>query len=192
MRLGPSFSALLCTALAACETIAPYAPPASYYGYTGHAMYNARELGSVREHGPVPVIVRGSPFPGVAPDALARTIAPMIAGANGGAPLQYTADRSSTRVVDHVVVIAYGHVTGGPAALCANPDAALTPSAASPLHAEAAFCIGPTRVTEIQGDLRASPRAVDDPVFRDFTRGLMRNLMPPYNWNLGPCRPGDC
>jgi hypothetical protein len=174
-------------ALAGCDTL----PAASYHGYAGHAMYNARQLGAVREQGPVLVVVRSSPFAGVAPEALARTMAPWMNGANGGVPLQFAAEIPGPRAVDYRVVVVFGAAGVATAELC-RVDRPPIEGIAGALRAAAAFCAGPARITEVAGDLRTMPSGPDDPAFRDFVRGLTRNLMPPYNWNLGPCRPGDC
>jgi hypothetical protein len=171
-----------------CESLEPSWP--SYYGYIGNSMFNARNLGTVQAGGPVPLTVHGAPFAGVPPDAFARAVAAGMSGGNAGPKLTLI-PAPAARADNYRVVAAFGAPRPGGENLCQATDPAVPPTRRT-LHAEAAFCAGTNRVTEIQGDLPGAIAGPDDPKFRSFLQGLSNALMPPYTHNRGPCRPGDC
>jgi hypothetical protein len=156
------------------------------------ALYSVRQLGYVQSQGPVPVSVRGSPFPGALHDVFARNVAAAMNGANFGPPLQFTVDPPGPREAYYRVVLVFGSVAVGGSDLCALKEMVIAPTGPK-AHAEAAFCIDDRRITEIKGDMAAEAAGPDDPAFVAFVRGLTANLLPPRDAveeDRRRCRPG--
>jgi len=194
MRLGVGIAALaLAAVLAGC---AGGAGGGMYYGFYMTALYSWRQLGYVQAQGPVPVSVRGSPFPDAPPDVFARTVAASMTGANFGPPLTFTADPPGPREAWYRVVLVFGSVAVGGSDLCALKEMLIQPTGPR-AHAEAAFCIEDRRISEIRGDMTQEATGPDDPAFIAFVRGLTANLFPPRDAaeedrRRGGCRLGIC
>jgi hypothetical protein len=166
-------SAALALALAGCTT-----GDGVYWGQTRTALYSARSLGYVQEQGPTPLLVLGTPFADAPMEPFARVVAATMSGANAGPPLRFSVDPPGSREADYRVVVAFGTLYVGGSDLCRVQAPVLAPSGKR-VHAEAAFCIEATRITEIKGDMLADATGPDDPAFASFLRGLTLNLMPP-------------
>jgi hypothetical protein len=160
-------------------------PWASYYGDDTSALYRPREVFSAASQGPVPLIIRGAPFPGV--DAM-RLAGATIAGMSRSAalaPVRLTTGDPGPRSVDYRFIVAFGEPMLGANGLCAAPDAPFTPG--DRLTATAAFCIGDRLLSTTRGRLFEPVKGPEDPAFGAFLQGLTDALLPPYNPRLPRC-----
>lgn len=172
--------ALLALFAAACA-----APLATYYGADTSALYSRVTVSSAGSQGPVPLLVRGTPFAGVDAQRLAAATAAGISRSPAAAPMRLTTGDPGPRDVDYRVIVAFGEARVGVNGLCAAPDAALVPS--DRLTATAAFCIGDRLVSTARGRLLEAADSPEGPVFQGFLEGLAGALLPTTNANLRSC-----
>ena len=107
----------LAAALCACAQ-----PRAIYYGQEFSALYRPLEISAAGTQGPVPLLVRGSPF---GADA-GRTAERLRAGMQRSAslhPIRLTLEDPGPRAVDYRVIVAFGLPALGANGLCAVDDA---------------------------------------------------------------------
>lgn len=172
----------LCLAAGVLGCAGPYA---SYYGDDTSALYRQREVHSAAAQGPVPLLIRGTPFPGI--DAM-RLAGATIAGMSRSAalaPVRLTTAEPGPRSVDYRFIVAFGEPMLGANGLCAAPDAPFTQG--DRLTATAAFCIGDRLLSAIRGRLYETVRGPEDPAFGAFLHGLTDSLLPPYNPRMRRC-----
>jgi len=174
------------SALAALALGAGCAPGASLYFATDtSALYRRLEISAAAAQGPVPLLLRGNPFPDVAPDRLAAATRAAMTAAPALHPVRLVSGDPGPRMVDHRFIVAFGEPLVGFDSLCADPDAPFT--APQPVAATAAFCIGPRMVSTARGRMLDTVRAPEDPAFSAFLVGLTQALLPPVNPRLPRC-----
>ncbi len=155
------------------------APFARYYDQNFSAIYERIEVSSAGSQGPVPLEVRGSPFPDLSRERLAAAV---IAGMSSSAalyPMRLTSGDPGPRSVDYRIILVFGQPSLGANGLCAARDAPY--DADSALNATAAFCIGDRLLTGVRGRSHEPVRGPDDPAFAGFLHGLTNTLLPPDN-----------
>lgn len=155
------------------------APQASYFGQDFSAIYSRTEVASAAAQGPVPVLLRGNPFPSRAAQSLAEATLAGLASSARLYSMRLTSGDPGPRNVDYRFVVAFGQPRLGANGLCAAPDAPF--EATQRLNATAAFCIGDRLVTTIRGRSHADISGPEDPDFHLFVRGLVDAMMPPVN-----------
>lgn len=167
--------------LSGCTT-----PFARYYDQHFSALYERIEVHSAGRQGPVPLVLRGSPFPDQSRERLAAAV---IAGMSSSAalyPMRLTSADPGPRSVDYRIIVVFGQPSLGANGLCAAPDAPFALDGA--LNAAAAFCIGDRLLTGVRGRSDVPPTGPDDPAFHDFVHGLTSSLLPPDNPLHRGCR----
>ena len=172
-RFAPAL-AIGAALLGGCTT-----PFAGYYDQHFSAIYERIEVSAAGSQGPVPLVVRGSPFADLSRERLAAAV---IAGMSSSAalyPMRLTGGDPGPRSVDYRIILVFGQPSLGANGLCAAPDAPFAVDGA--LNAAAAFCVGDRLMTGIRGRSQAAVSGPDDPVFRDFLHGLTSSLLPPDN-----------
>jgi hypothetical protein len=162
-----------------------------YYGFTMSAFYQPPNLGYVQAQGPVPLVVLNSPFVGASREIVGAEAASAMSGANAGPPLTFSFAPGGVPVVplgapsSYYVVLVFGQANVGSLDLCQLRQPQIVPVPGR-IHAEATFCIGAQRITEIEGTMRSAATGPTDPKFRDFLKGLTVNLLPPPDEGMRP------
>ncbi len=172
-RLAPAV--ILCAALLGGCT----SQMAGYYDQNFSAIYERIEVSAAGRQGPVPLVLRGSPFTELSRERLAAAV---IAGMSSSAalyPMRLTSGDPGPRSVDYRIIVVFGQPSLGANGLCAAPDAPFAVDAA--LNAAAAFCIGDRLLTGVRGRSHAVVTGPDDPAFAGFLHGLTSSLLPPDN-----------
>lgn len=161
------------------------APLATYYGDDVSALYRRSVVHAAAAEGPVPLVIRGNPFPGVDDMRLAGATISGMSRSLALAPIRLTTGDPGPRSVDHRFIVAFGEPALGSNGLCAAPDAPF--ARGERIAATAAFCIGDRLVSTARGRLFESADSPEGPVFQSFLQGLADALLPPYNRRLRPC-----
>jgi hypothetical protein len=172
--------------LAACSS-----PNAIYYGDDFGTVYRRSEVHVAGSQGPVPLLIRGNPFPGADAQRLAGATIAGMAGSGALAPIRLTSGDPGPRSIDYRIIVAFGEPAHRANGLCADPDAPF--AATDQLRATAAFCIGNLMLTTTRGRLFGAATSPEDPAFASFLAGLTRALLPPVNPRMRSCgTPPDC
>ncbi len=161
------------------------APRAIYYGDDFSALYRRAMVHAAAQEGPVPLTIRGNPFPGVDAGRLAQATIAGMTRSPALRPIRLTTGDAGPRGVDHRFVIAYGEPRVGANGLCAEPDAPFADGGR--IVATVAFCIGGRLVSTARGRLLEAAAAPEDPAFQSFLEGLTGTLLPAHNPRMDPC-----
>lgn len=163
-----------------------------YYGDDYSSLYRRSEVHVAASQGPVPLLLRGEPFPGLDPSRLAGATLTAMASAGALWPIRLTTGDPGPRSVDYRIIVAFGQPSVGGNGLCAQPDA---PFAREPgLAATAAFCIGDRLLSTVRGRRDEPVAGPEDPRFAAFVRGLTDAMLPTINPRALDCgaRPINC
>lgn len=161
------------------------APYATYYADDFSPLYRRSAVFVAGGQGPVPVLIRGNPFPGV--DAMRLSAATLAGMARSAAiaPARLTTGDPGARSVDYRFIVAFGEPQLGANGLCAAPDAPF--ASGEPLTATAAFCIGDRLLSTTRGRLHEAADSPEGEVFQGFVHGLTNAMLPPHNPRMRPC-----
>lgn len=163
---------------------------AAYHAADLSALYRRVEVAKAGAQGPVPVVIRGTPFPDTPREPLVAAAIAALGRAPAFQPMRPVPGDPGPREVDYRIVLAFGALPSGPEGLCPGPDAATV--AASPQDAAMSFCIGERMLSTARGRMLRTARGPGDPAFADFLGGLAAELLPLRNPHLEirsrPCR----
>lgn len=155
---------------------------AAYQGADLSALYRRVEVAKAGAQGPVPVTIRGAPFPDAARETLTAAVVAALGRAPAFQPMRPVSGDPGPREVDYRIVLAFGELPSGPEGLCPGQDAATV--AASPQDAAMSFCIGERMLSSVRGRMLRPARGPGDPAFADFVGGLAAELLPLRNPHL--------
>jgi hypothetical protein len=170
-------------AFALCATLlAGCAGDAAYQGADLTALYRRVEVAKAGAQGPVPVAIRGTPFPELPRETLAAAVIDALGRAPAFQPMRPTAGDPGPRAVDYRMVLAFGELPSGPEGLCQGPDAPTVST--SPRDAAMSFCIGARMLSSARGRMLRPLRDPPAPALADFLGGLAAELLPLRNPQL--------
>ena len=134
-------------------------------------IYHDQELG-----GDWPVVVLGSPFPGMQPEAVARAVAAdMPTGVGPHVHFTLAPAAYGRRVV---WVFGAGVAGGDGSAVCQSGGGTVT-AAADHIRVYVAACRGPSALSAVQGDINGV-NGISEPRFRQLVRDVTVELFAPH------------
>lgn len=163
---------------------------AIYFGDEASALYRRQEVEMAALQGPVPLTIRGNPFPGTDPGALGAVVVAAMTRSPAVAPMRPTTADPGPRAVDYRIVLAFGQPRLGVAGLCAAPET--VPPSGEGISAVASFCIGERMLSTIRGRMTEPAQGPEDPRFAAFVSGLALYLLPSANPHRDRSRRDSC
>lgn len=146
------------------------------YGSYVDSRYDYSHVELAASDAPVPVLVKGNPFP-LPPAQFADGLVAAMQEKNFSPRIRFATVAPPGRRYAYRVIMAFGGLPPGANDLCKTPDVAITPASPGRLDAKAFFCYDDLLLTYAAGWLGGID-SMQDPRFERIIAQLVQELFP--------------